>query len=367
MTENDTKPTHVTKTFLPPRAEFDRYVDQIWESGWLTNNGPLSQQFSRAVTDYLSIDESRFVFVANGTLALQLALRNLVGNEADAEIITTPFTYVATTSAILWERYVPVFVDIDPQNLNIDPKKIESAITPKTRVILAVHVFGNPCDVEMIEGIARKHNLKVLYDASHAFGVWHRGRSLLEYGDASTLSFHATKIMHTIEGGAVYVNSSREVAETVELSKRFGHNGDDHFQLGINAKASEFQAAMGLSNIGHIDEVIAHRKAVSELYDDALGGKYQLVSFSSETRFNYSYYPIVFASEESLLQVFEKLAQENIFPRRYFYPSLNTLPYLDSHPSCPIAEDISSRIACLPIDAEINEKEVRQICRILLE
>src|SRR6185437_9557092 len=239
------KKIHVTKSFLPPLNEYQEYLSKIWKSGQLTNQGPLLKEFETKVADYLGVHN--FHFVANGTLALQVAKRAL--DITEGEIITTPFTYVATTSAILWERCKPVFVDIEPNTFCIDADKIEAAITSKTKAILPVHVFGFPCDVEKIEAIAKKHKLKVIYDGAHAFGVKLKGRPLLSYGDIATCSFHATKLFHTIEGGCVIVNDDKNLSDRLELIKHFGHFGDDHYMLGINAKASEFQAAMGLSNL----------------------------------------------------------------------------------------------------------------------
>lgn len=365
MLESKDESIFVTKSFLPPRAEFDAFVDEIWNNNQLTNNGPLSERFVDLVCAYLGVSKDRFIFVGNGTQALQIALNHLVGDNVGAEIITTPFTYVATTSAILWEKYTPVFVDIKPDDFTIDPAKIEAAITPKTKAILAVHVFGNPCDVEAIEAIAIKHELKVIYDAAHAFGVLYRDKSILEYGDASTLSFHATKLMHTIEGGAIYVKSIED-AKIVELTKRFGHQGDEHFQLGINAKASEFQAAMGLANLKYIDSIIAKRREIVDLYDKLIGDKYQTLKVSSDVSYNYAYYPIVFKSEAELKKVFDRLAQINVYPRRYFYPSLNNLPYVTKSQTCEIAEDISKRIACLPLDDQIDAKKIELICQYIL-
>jgi dTDP-4-amino-4,6-dideoxygalactose transaminase len=355
-------PIYVTKTFLPPKEEFDEYVARIWQTNQLTNNGPLSAEFEEGVSNYLGLDRDNLRLVTNGTLALQLALKSL--NITEGEVITTPFSYVATTSAILWERCVPVFVDIDPGTLNIDPSKIEDAITPKTKAILPVHVFGNPCDVDAIQEVADRHNLKVIYDAAHAFGVKYHGKSLFAHGDISTGSFHATKLFHTIEGGLIYAKDL-EVIEKVELLKRFGHNGDEHLQLGINAKASEFSAAMGLVSLKHIDAIIADRKRAHELYDKHLDGKFKKQKITSGTTYNYSYYPIIFDSEEDLLEARKKLEEHAIFPRRYFYPSLNTLAYLDEKYECPISEDISRRIMCLPLYFRIEEEDIERICETL--
>jgi dTDP-4-amino-4,6-dideoxygalactose transaminase len=350
----------VTKTFLPPTEEYEQYLKGIWSRGQLTNNGPLLNDFETRVKTYLGVED--FHFVTNGTLALQLALNAL--NIKSGEIITTPFSYVATTSAILWERCRPVYVDIDPKTLCIDVNKIEDAITPFTKAILAVHVFGRPCGVEKIETIAKKHGLKVIYDGAHAFGVRHGDRSLLSYGDVSTCSFHATKLFHTIEGGCV-ISSSSEISSNLELSKRFGHDMDDHFQLGINAKASEFQAAMGLCNLNYVDSNIAKRKKVSDLYDKLLEEKYGTQFIPKDTIYNYAYYPIQFESEKALQAGFKALQAQNIHPRRYFYPSLNTLPYIDNLERCPIAEDITRRIACLPLYPDLEEGVVRKICEII--
>jgi dTDP-4-amino-4,6-dideoxygalactose transaminase len=359
-TMSQEKPIYVTKTFLPPKEEYEKYLDKIWQSDQLTNNGPLLSEFEVKTKEYLGVEN--FLFVTNGTLALQLALRAL--DITEGEIITTPFSYVATTSAILWEHCTPVYVDIDPHTLNINPAKIESAITNNTKAILAVHVFGNPCDVEAIEKIAKKYNLKVIYDAAHAFGVRYKGKSLLYYGDISICSFHATKLFHTIEGGGI-VTRDPVVHEKTELIRRFGHNGDEHIMLGINAKASEFQAAMGLCNLKYVDRNIKKRKQLSELYDKLLGSHLHRPRLNAEAEYNYGYYPIIFKDEMSLLKTFDKLNVHNIYPRRYFYPSLNKLSYLASREECPESEDIALRIACLPLYADIDADIVTQICEII--
>ncbi len=356
------EPIYVTKTFLPPQEEYEAYLNKIWQNNQLTNNGPLSKELEERISGYLGLDRERLCFVANGTLALQLALRAL--DITEGEVITTPFSYVATTSAILWEHCVPVFVDIDQETLNIDPKKIEAAITAKTRAIMPVHVFGNPCDIEAIQEIAEKHKLKVIYDAAHAFGVRYKNKSIFEYGDIAICSFHATKLFHTVEGGSVYARDSK-VIEKAELFKRFGHNKDNHLQLGINAKATEFNAAMGLANLKYIDAIIKDRKRATLSYGSHLGNAFKKQEVTNYTEYNYSYYPIIFDSEAELLRAKNGLEAKNIFPRRYFYPSLNMLPYLSAREPCPISEDISKRILCLPLYYGIEEQIMESICETL--
>lgn len=351
---------NVTKTFLPPIEEYQAYLQQIWESERLTNQGPMLLEFEEAARQRLGV--SNFHFVANGTIALQLALRAL--DITEGEVITTPFSYVATTSSILWERCTPVFVDIEPETLCIDAGKIDAAITNKTKAIMPVHVFGYPCNVEEIDRIAKKHNLKVVYDAAHAFGVEYKNKALLSYGDISTCSFHATKLFHTIEGGAV-ITKDKEISKKLELIKRFGHNYDEHLMLGINAKASEFQAAMGLCNLKHIDSLIEKRKKISELYGTLLNAKIQRPAVRGNTKYNYAYYPVVLENEEQLMRAVGLLNKEDIFPRRYFYPSLNSLAYLDNTQSCPISESFALRTMCLPLHAELKEQEVNKICEIM--
>lgn len=356
MSEN----IYVTKTFLPPQAEYEQYLKRIWDSGLITNQGPLLQEFESAICNYLNIE--RFHFVSNGTVALQIALSAF--DFDGGEVIVTPFSYVATVSSILWENFDPVFVDIEPETFCMDPSKIEAAITPNTKAILAVHVFGNPCDVEAIEAIASRHNIVVIYDAAHAFGVNYKGKSLLSYGDISTGSFHATKLFHTIEGGAVVVKDQK-ISEKIELIKRFGHNGDDHFMLGINAKASEFQAAMGLCNLKYHQKNLAARKATYDQYGGNLPSSIRTPVISRDTDYNYAYYPVLFKNEATMLAAKAKLEAERIFPRRYFYPSLNVLPYIESHQKCAVSEDIASRILCLPLYAGLNSSDIERICRIL--
>lgn len=351
----------VTKTFLPPEQEYAARLKAIWVSNQITNQGPELKSLEASLKKYLEIEDMQLV--ANGTLALQLAI-NLLGIKS-GEIITTPFTYVASTSAVLWQNCNPVFVDID-DSLNIDPSKIEAAITKNTKAILAVHVFGNPCDIEAIDKIAKKHDLPVIYDAAHAFGVKYKDKSLYSYGDISTASFHATKLFHTVEGGAV-VCHDKKLNEKLDLTKRFGHWNDNHLALGINAKMSELHAAMGNCNLKYINEIIDSRRKASELYDSKIKLNVERPKIAQGTEPNYSYYPVILKSENALLKVLEKLTDQDIYPRRYFYPSLNKLSYLNTKQSCPVSEDISTRILCLPLYHDVDEQVIDKVCEVINE
>ncbi len=350
----------VTKSFLPPLQEYHKYLEIIWKSTWITNRGELVKDLETKLCNYLKVPN--LLFVNNGTIALQIAIKAL---DLKGEIITTPFSYVATTSSIVWEGCEPVFVDIDKNTLCIDANLIENAITEKTTGILATHVYGIPCDVEKIEKIAKKYNLKIIYDAAHCFGVNYKGKSLLSYGDASTLSFHATKLFHTAEGGGIVANN-KELFDKIFYMHNFGHNGpEEFFGLGINGKSSELHAAMGLSVLPYVEQIIEKRKEISLFYDSLIK---DLPLFRpilpKDTDYNYSYYPVLFESEKELLKVKENLNEQNIFPRRYFYPSLNTLNYINTF-SCPVSENISARVLCLPLYYEIQLEEISKITDII--
>lgn len=316
---------HVTRTFLPPREEYLHWLDKAYCSHVLTNNGPILLELEECLRARFNVPHLRMV--ANGTLALQLAIRAL---GVTGKVITTPFSYVATTSAILWEGCEPVFVDIDPKTCCIDANLIEAAITPDTTAILATHVYGIPCDVEAIDAIAKKHGLKVIYDAAHAFDVSYKGKSILAWGDASTLSFHATKLFHTVEGGAVVLHNEAEDRE-LRLLRSFGHIGDEHFSLGMNAKLSEMHAAMGMAVLPHVGMCIQERKTLHELYVELLHGiPVETLHLSSEVGHNYAYFPVFFADSRVRERAQEALIEQGIVPRRYFYPSLNRLPYVSN-------------------------------------
>ncbi|MCL4164403.1 UNVERIFIED_CONTAM: hypothetical protein GTU68_037093 [Idotea baltica] len=337
-------------------------MSKIWDNQWLTNDGPLVKKLEYKLASYLDI--KNLLFVNNGTNALMLAIKSLY---LKGEIITTPFSFVATTASIVWENCLPVFVDINEQTLNIDADKIEEAITEKTSAILATHVYGNPCDVIKIEKIAKKYNLKIIYDAAHAFGIRINNKSIFEYGDISICSTHATKVFHTAEGGFL-VTRDKVVFKKLQSMRNFGFKDFKSFsQLGINAKNSEFHAAMGLVNLKYQNQIFAKRKALTDLYDSNLFIKEFLLERVLDKEYrNYSYYPILFENEEILLKCEEALRQQQIFTRRYFYPSLaNSLPYIKSVKDLPIVENISKRVLCLPLYFDLKFTEVDLISNII--
>jgi dTDP-4-amino-4,6-dideoxygalactose transaminase len=350
----------VTKTFLPPIQEYTRQVKRAWDNQWITNRGELVLELEEKLKDYLSVPN--IIITNNGTIPLQIALKILGEN---GEIITTPFSYVATTAAIVWEKCTPVFVDIHPEYLTIDETKIESAITDKTTAILVTHVFGNPCHVEEIERIANKHNLKVIYDAAHSFGVTYKNESLFNFGNVSTCSFHATKLFHTGEGGAFFTKD-KELHHQLFYSHNFGHNGPSaFFGVGINAKISELQAAMGLAVLPHFDFILQERKVVVDYYLKKLNfNRLETIKIRTETEWNYSYFPIIFESEAQLLKTQTLLNESQIFPRRYFYPSLNQLEYVNAS-ECPVSESIASRVMCLPLYVGLEESDLELIISII--
>jgi dTDP-4-amino-4,6-dideoxygalactose transaminase len=349
---------NVTKTFFPPIEEYFAQIKKIWDNQWLTNRGALVQELEVKLSDYLALEESKMIIMNNGTIPIQIALKLLAKR---GEVITTAFSYVATTASIVWENCTPVFVDIHPEHLTIDETKIEAAITDKTTCILATHVFGNPCNIEVIEDIARKHQLKVIYDAAHCFGVTYRGKSIFEYGDISTCSFHATKLFHTGEGGALFTKDPELFYQSF-YSHNFGHDGPLAFYgLGINGKMSELNAAMGLSLLPHMSTILQARARVVALYESILDfDKVNKIKLRGNIQWNYSYYPIIFKNETALLEVQKDLNAMEIFPRRYFYPSLNTLNYVNRQEQ-EVSENISKRILCLPLYVGISKLELINI------
>jgi dTDP-4-amino-4,6-dideoxygalactose transaminase len=357
------KPIYVTMPSLAPLEEYRQVLESAWQSGILTHNGPLVQKLEKELMAYLGL--KNLVAVTNGTIALQLSIRAL---GLKGEIITTPFTWVATASAIQWEGCTPVFVDIDPATFNIDPGKIEAAVTHRTGAIMPVHVFGNPCDVERIEDIARKYNLKIIYDAAHAMCINYKGKSILTYGDISATSFHATKIFNTAEGGAC-VTGDDELFMKLRRLRFFGHDeGKDIVDEGCNGKMTEVHAALGLANLPYQDEVLKKRRTIFERYLENLKDVdfIRFQSFDKEA-YNYSYMPVVFDSEERLLRVRADLNKKNIFPRRYFYPSLNTVKAVAPYTPMPLSEDLAQRILCLPSHNRLDLEKVDIISEIIIQ
>lgn len=357
------KTIQVTEPHLPPIDDYIEYLRGIWQRNLLSNHGPLVCELEQKIQSYHDIDMAVHC-VANGGLGLQIMIKAL---GIQGEVITTPFSYVATASCPLWEGCSVKFVDIEPDCLTIDPSAVEAAIGPETEAILATHVFGNPCDCDALEKIASKHGIALLYDAAHAFGVRYKGKSILEYGDASMVSMHATKLMHTAEGGFV-VARDKSVSDKVEWMRRFGHNGYEAFHgVGINAKMSELHAAMGLCNMQHIESILARREAIHDAYNIALKNNAHLhpLTVREDAKWNYSYYPFLFESEGKLLEVVKAMNQVDIWPRRYFWPLLDILKGTDQSGDLSVCKDVVNRILCLPLSDRINNDDVTLICNHL--
>ncbi len=359
-------PVYVTQPAMPPLDEFTDYLKQIWDSKIITNNGPFHQQFEKALAEYLGI--KHISVFSNGTLALVTALQAL---KITGEVITTPFSFVATTHALWWNKITPVFVDIEPDYFNLDPEKVEAAITPQTTAILPVHVYGNPCNLTKLQEIADIYGLKLIYDAAHAFGVKVNGNSILNFGDMSILSFHATKVFNTIEGGAI-VCPDEKTKKRIDYLKNFGFSGETSvIEPGINAKMNEMQAAYGLLQLKYIDDYIAKRKEIAGFYKRQLTG-ISGISFFDEmagVNHNYSYFPILINKEEfghSRNEVYEELKKYKIFTRRYFYPLISQFPTYrglisSKKENLPIAESIADKVLCLPIYPNITPDVIYKI------
>ncbi len=359
------KKIHVTQPFLPPIEEFLPYVQEIWNNRYLTNGGPLHQRLERELADYLGVEH--LALFNNGTIALIAALQAF---DLKGEVITTPFSFVATTNALIWHKNTPVFVDIDPVTANLDPAKIEAAITPRTSAILPVHCYGNPCDMEAIRDIADRHGLKVIYDAAHAFGVHNDEGSVLARGDLSTLSLHATKVFNTFEGGAIICRDA-EMKQHIDELKNFGIVDELTVKVpGSNGKMSEIHAAMGLAQLNHIDACIARRGEIDAAYRTALADLPGLIALPklNQTRSNYAYFPILVGDEYPLDRdgLYDQLREVNILTRRYFYPLLSDLPMYADLPSAdpanlPVASDMARRVLCLPIFPDMSDDDLARI------
>ena len=352
----------VTQPTLAPLEEVNELMKGIWSSGIMTHNGPLVQRFEKECADHLGVPN--LVSCVNGTIGLQMAIRAL---QLKGEIITTPFTFIATISSIIWEGCTPVFVDIDPETLCIDPKKIEEKITYHTVGILPVHVFGNCCDIEAIDTIAKKYNLKVIYDACHSVGVNYKGQSIFKYGDISVTSFHATKMLNTTEGGGCFT-LNKDLDEKLRRIRFFGfENHADIVEDGTNGKMTEVHAAVGIANLRYLDAALEDRKRKYFYYREELSKNESLSFQRINEDSNYSYFPVIFPDEPTLLKVQTALNEQHIFPRRYFYPSVNTFTKLVPYTPMPVSEDIACRILCLPLYFTLSEEDIDRIISIIIK
>ena len=359
----------VTQPHMAPLDEFIPYLEKIWESKVLTNRGPFHRQLETALCEYLGVDH--LALFANGTLALVTALQAL---RITGEVITTPYSFVATAHSLLWNGIKPVFVDVDPDTLNLDPKKIEAAITPQTTAIMPVHCYGHPCDVEAIRQIADNYNLRVIYDAAHAFGVQSEEGSILKHGDLSVLSFHATKVFNTFEGGAIICPDAK-TKQRIDHLKNFGYVDEVTVVApGINGKMSEINAAFGLLQLRHVDDALAQRKAIDALYRERLAPVrgIRCLADAGETVANYAYFPILVDSDYPLTRdaLFARLREHNIIARRYFYPLISDFPMYRGLPSAgrenlPVATDAALRVLCLPIYPGLEVAQVERIVELI--
>lgn len=358
------KRINVTQPKMPPLSQYLGYLEQIWENKWLTNNGPLHEKFKEGLKEYLEVENLELF--TNGHLALEIAIKSL---DLKGEIITTPFTFASTTHAITNCGLTPVFCDIDPDTFNIDPKKIEDKITEKTSAILAVHVFGIPCNVERISEIAQKYNLKVIYDAAHAFGVYKDGVSIGNFGDISMFSLHATKVFNSIEGGILTYKDAK-LSDKIRSLRNFGIVGSGDIKyVGLNAKMNEFQAAMGLCNLESIDQDIAKREELFKTYVNSLQDKFDIkfIQLNGTWQHNYSYFPILLKNKYFRDKLHELLKKYNVVTRKYFYPLCNKFDcYNYDSGETPIALDISQRVLCLPLYTELTVENVKQISDIIV-
>jgi dTDP-4-amino-4,6-dideoxygalactose transaminase len=356
----------IVKPYQPSLSKYQTYLEGIYQRNWLTNSGPLLKELESRLSDYLGVQH--LMLVANGTLALQVAYRALGVDTGD--VVTTPFTFAATPGSIMWQGLQPKFVDIADKSLNISPDLITKRLstikdTNNIRAIAAVHVFGNPCDVEQIDKIAQQHKLKVIYDAAHAFGCQYKGQSLLNYGDAATLSLHATKLFHCIEGGAIVFKHKDDIDKARQLIN-FGFDKDNMPEYaGINAKMSEFHAAMGLAMIDEIDEIITQRKEIVATYQHHLAGIVEFQTWSQHSENNGAYMPVLFNNESDLLLVQKSLTANAIQSRRYFYPSLNTCAVYKDEVGCPVSESTALRVLCLPVFVGLEKADIKTICQTI--
>lgn len=361
MDNCDDKPIYVTCPFIPPKEDFIRYIDQIWDSKVLTNNGPLTLELQNKLAQLWNVP---FVNLFNNCTNALMASFPILGVES-GEVITTPYTFIATAHSIVWNNLKPIFVDIDPKTFNISPEAIENAVTDKTKAILAVHCYGRPCDTVKIEKIARKYNLKVIYDAAHAFNVCDEGGSILRYGDLSVLSFHATKVLNTFEGGAI-ISHSQEMFDRIFRFQNFGIVSEEQIEaIGMNGKQSEIHAAMGLACLPYVESAIEKRKWVYDQYHEHLVGlPLKLPNYSDIKKPNYSYFPVLVNENAPISRdtLVSRMNEKGIFPRKYFYPEITKFDvYADMFRECSIAQDTANRVLCLPIYPSMSEQDMERI------
>ncbi len=351
---------NVTRAYLPDKKKLFGYIDKIYESAWLTNNSQFCQELELRLKEHLGA--RNLILVANGTLALQLVYKAL---EVKGSAVTTPFSFVATTSSLLWEGIRPIFADINAQTWNIEPENIGKVIAPDTTALVPVHVFGNPCEIDKIEQIAQKHDLKVIFDGAHAFGIKYKGESVLNRGHATTLSFHATKLFHTVEGGAI-ITSDDELARKIRLLINFGITGPETIEcMGINCKMNEFQAVMGLCVLDEMGHINHTRQIVSDYYQNNLPSHVFMQQWNAHGTRNYQYVPVLFKSEAAMGKAQKALSNQQIFARRYFFPSLDSLKFTGNDQHMPVSQDIASRILCLPIYSELTIDEQKNIVDVV--
>lgn len=349
-----------TKPYLPEREKYNALLDGIWERNWITNHGPLVREFEKKLSEHLDLEH--ISFVSSGTAALQLMLKTLAEG---GEIITTPFSYVATANAISWQGHTPVFADILPGKLTIDPQRVREKISSTTRAILATHIYGNACEIEELESIGKEFNIPVYYDGAHCFGSKYKGKSLLNYGDMAALSTHATKLFHTVNGGVIISQNAAQKSK-IDLMRNFGHNGLNNFEeIGINGKNSELHAAMGLAILENADEIVEKRKQQSAYYfKNLIDSNFELIQIKNQGETNGAYFPVICQTKQLSKQLIDHAMDAGIELRRYFNPALNTLKFLNES-ACPIAEDISDRIICLPLYNDLNREDQDKVLNVI--
>jgi len=352
----------IVRPVLPPLSEYQKYIESVFQRNWLTNNGPLHQELESRLSDYLQVNN--LMLVANGTLALQVAYQALELNDTDRSILTTPFSFAATASSIAWQGHSCEFVDINSQTLNLDPTAISQEQLARSSAIVATHVFGNPCDVKAFDKLSKENDIKIIYDAAHAFDCKFNDESVLKWGDASTLSLHATKIFHSVEGGAIVFKHEADLLRAKEMIN-FGFNQQQYpDKVGINAKMSELHAAMGLSLLDNIHDIQLQRILCVETYHKLLEGEFDFQVWDTNSSYNGAYMPILCKTEAQLLSLMPRLLELGVQTRRYFYPSLSEVPCYGQVGETPIANEISRRVLCLPLYADMSLADVKDICAL---